>query len=92
MARKRNAGELVFDGTLVVVMLLLMALMVYPLVYAFLASFSDGNEMIKHRGLMYRFLGFSLEAYRRVFENEMILIGYRNTLLYIMVGRARTWL
>jgi putative aldouronate transport system permease protein len=86
MALKRNAAERAFDFVLVALMLVLMILMVYPLVYAFLASFSDGNEMIKHRGLLFSFLGFSLEAYKRVFENEMILIGYRNTLTYILIG------
>ncbi len=33
-------------------------------------------------------LGFSLEAYKLVFENPMILTGYRNTLFYVTVGTS----
>jgi len=83
---KKSAGEHVFDMAIVVFMLFVMIITVYPFVYSFFASFSDGDAVMKHRGLIFWFLGFSLDAYKKVFENQMILIGYRNTLLYLTLG------
>ena len=58
----------------------------YPLVYIFLGSISDSNLLVQNRGLLLKPLGFSLQAYDLVLENPMILLGYKNTILYMTVG------
>jgi putative aldouronate transport system permease protein len=67
-------------------MLALVVVTVYPLLYVLFASLSSASELTQHRGLLFAPLELSLEAYRRVFQNPMILIGYRNTLFYVIVG------
>src|SRR5205809_207146 len=49
-------------------------------------SLSSPTLLSGHRGLLFGPLSVTLEAYRRVFENPMILTGYRNTLFYVIAG------
>lgn len=58
----------------------------YPFWYVVTCSFSDSNNLIGDKGLMLIPNGFSLSAYKAVLNNKNILIGYRNTLLIVVVG------
>jgi putative aldouronate transport system permease protein len=84
--RRRTAGDLIFDGILTALMLILIAITLYPLLYVAFASLSDAGLLAQHRGLMFRPDGFSIAAYKLVFRNPMISIGYRNTLFYVVTG------
>jgi putative aldouronate transport system permease protein len=86
MWRKRGLGDLIFDTCNTVFLLGLVALTVYPLLYVAFASLSDPTAVVQHRGVLLRPLGLTLNAYRLVFANPMITIGYRNTLLYVVAG------
>ncbi len=88
MRTKESAGERIFSGFNTVFMIGLMVVTIYPLVYVAFASISDPAEFMQFRGLLLAPIGFTLEAYRRVFDNPMILLGYRNTIFYVVVGTA----
>src|SRR5256885_5300133 len=83
---KRNVSELVFDYGNILFMIALIGATLYPLLYIVFASFSDPTLLAQHRGLLAGPLGFSIEAYARVFENPNILTGYRNTIFYVASG------
>lgn len=70
------------------VLFLLIIVTVYPLIHVVFASFSNPNEIISHKGLLWKPLGFNLEAYKLVFANPGIYTGYRNTLFIVVVGVA----
>ena len=63
-----------------------MLLCLYPMWYVLVASFSDSNLLTQHLGPLFKPLGFSVEAYRKVFKNPMILRGYMNTLFILVTG------
>ena len=86
MWRKRGVGDLVFDACNTIFLLGLVAVTVYPLLYVAFASLSNPTAVAQHRGVLLRPLGLTLDAYRLVFTNPMITIGYRNTLLYVVAG------
>lgn len=86
MRIRRGVAEIIFDNLNVLFMIVMIIITLYPLMYILFASFSEPAALTQHRGLLTNPLGFSLEAYQRVFDNPMILIGYRNTLLYMTVG------
>jgi len=52
------------------------------------ASFSEPLELMKHRGLLMKPLGFTVNGYILVFKNPNIINGYINTLFYVIVGTA----
>src|SRR5690606_32586061 len=88
MTYKRSLGENIFTGFNLVFMLLLCTVTLYPFLYIVFASFSDPTEISRFRGLLFTPKGFSLEAYKAVLQNPMILVGYRNTLFYVAAGTA----
>ncbi|GIP15609.1 putative ABC transporter permease protein YtcP [Paenibacillus montaniterrae] len=88
MTYKRSVGESIFSWFNVGFMLLLCTVTLYPFIYILFASLSDPTEMARFRGLLLFPKGFSLEAYKAVLENPMILVGYRNTLYYVVIGTA----
>ena len=52
-----------------------------PLVYVVLASFMDPN-VLNNQGLSFNFKDWTLDAYRRVLENDMIWRGVAHTFFY----------
>lgn len=56
-------------------------LVIIPIVYVLVASFMDPN-VLNSQGISFNFKHWSLDAYRRVFQNEMIWIGFKNSFLY----------
>lgn len=81
-----SSVDKIFSVIVHVLLTLLIVVTLYPLLYVTFSSFSDGAQLITHKGFMYRPLGFSLEAYESVFKNPAILKGYRNTLFILVVG------
>ena len=51
---------------------------VIPLIYVVLASFMDPT-VLNNQGLSFRIKDWTLDAYRRVLENEMIWRGFFNS-------------
>jgi putative aldouronate transport system permease protein len=85
-AIRKSAGERTFDSLNILLMLTLIVLTLYPLLYVLFASLSEPGQLARSRGILLSPLGFSLDAYTKVFENPSILSGYRNTLIYMVGG------
>lgn len=85
---KRSPGDILFDSVNHIFMVFLIVVTLYPFLYVAFASVSEPYEIVRHQGILLKPLGFSLEAYKLVFENPMILTGYRNTLFYVTVGTS----
>lgn len=83
---KKTVGERIFSSVNVLFLLCLSIIALYPFLHVVFASFSDPTEYLSQTGLMLRPAGFSLEAYKIVFEKEEIYTGYFNTIFYVVVG------
>lgn len=86
MKIKVNPGERIFNIFNILLMCLLMFITLYPLWHVAMASISDGGEIMAHSGALFKPLGFSLEAYKMVFQNPMVARGYMNTAFVVIVG------
>lgn len=88
-ARRERHLELRGDRAYYVVndVLLGFALLVvaYPVLYIVSASFSSPAAVMSNRVWLFP-VDFSLEGYAAVFENDYILSGYVNSLIYASVG------
>lgn len=60
-------------------------LWLYPLVYVVSASFSDPNALLNGEVVLLP-KGFNFNAYKYIFQNDQILVGYGNTIFYSIVG------
>lgn len=83
---KKTKGEIIFNICNYIFLSFLIIICLYPIYYVVVASLSNSNLLMQHSGILLRPVGFSLEAYKKVFENPMISTGYINTLFLLIVG------
>lgn len=83
---KRSKGERIFTVFNYIFLSIIILLCLYPVWYVAVASFSDSDLLTTHTGLLLKPLGYSLEAYKKVFQNPMIGRGYANTLFILIIG------
>ncbi|KRG14445.1 carbohydrate ABC transporter permease [Lederbergia galactosidilytica] len=86
MKIKASLGEKVFDFLNVLFMVSLIIATLYPFLYVLFSSLSDPGLLAKNRGILLLPLGFTVKAYELVFQNPMIIVGYLNTIFYVIVG------
>lgn len=85
MWKKKSGGDKAFDIGLAVISVLIILVIAYPLYFVVIASFSQPEAVL---GGKLRFLpvGFNLESYQMVLSEPKVWTGYRNTILYTMLG------
>ena len=81
----RTRGDRIFDAINVAALCLLLAVILYPLIYVLSCSFSD-PLLVVQRKITFLPIQPTLVAYQRVFRNELIMTGYQNTLFYTLLG------
>lgn len=74
-----------FETILLAVLGLTGILVAYPLIYVLSSSFSSPTAVMSGRVWLWP-VDFSLEGYRAVFRTSRVLIGYRNSLFYMVAG------
>jgi putative aldouronate transport system permease protein len=83
---KTSVSDKILDTIIYALLLALVVVTIYPLLHVAFSSFSNSSELMAHKGLLWRPLGFNVDAYKKVFANPSILTGYRNTLFIVVVG------
>lgn len=69
------------------VMLIFLILILYPLIYVLSSSFSSGSAVTAGKVLLWP-VDFSVIGYELVFEYKQVWVGYKNTIIYTVVGTA----
>jgi putative aldouronate transport system permease protein len=67
------------------VLTVLIAVVIYPLYFVLIASFSDPHLTNSGQVLLFP-RGFSLKSYELIYADMKIWIGYKNSLIYTVVG------
>ena len=81
----RSRKDKLFDAMVIAILCVVLVIILYPLYFVVIASVSDPIQVIGGK-VIWKPLGFNLEAYKRVFKYEMVMRGYGNTLMYTVVG------
>lgn len=81
----QSKSDIIFDAINTTALMLILLAALYPLLYVVSASFSDPLSIIQGKVWLLPD-GFTLKAYERVFKNSAIITGYKNTILYTVVG------
>ena len=87
MVMKKDMGEKIFDFVMYCFMGAGLILILYPLYFIVIASVSDQN-LVANGQVFLLPKGIQFGGFKRVFENELLLSGYRNTILYTLLGTA----
>ena len=90
MAKTRKSirytlGDRIFLTVDFIILVLLLIAIAYPLIYIFFASF---NAQVTKMGLSLFPEEWTGQGYKAVFEYKFIWSGYRNTIVYTVVGTA----
>lgn len=80
-------GRKVFNVFNIALMLLLVLITAYPFYYVIIASFSDPIKLGSFSGILLKPLEpFEFGAYKEIFDNPLLISGFRNTLFIVVVG------
>ena len=81
-------GDLIFKVVVYLILITLTIATLYPVLHVVFASVSDPVELRNHYGLLAGPRGFTTEGYKLVFNDDRIMGGYKNTLIYVSLGTA----
>ena len=87
MAIKDPRGDRIVGAVVFVIVTLLMLIVLYPLIYVLSCSVSSPTAVGAGEVVLLP-KGFTLMGYKRVFQEPDILLGYKNTLFYPLIGTA----
>jgi putative aldouronate transport system permease protein len=83
--KRQTAGDTVFDALNILLSLFFLVITAYPLYFVIIASFSDPAAV--NAGKVWLWPSrISLEGYRRVLNDSRVWMGYKNTILYTVLG------
>ena len=82
-----SRADQVFDAVNYVILTLCLLVVAYPLYFIVIASVSDPTAVYAGRVVLWP-ASFTLEGYRRILDYASFFTGYRNTILYTLVGTA----
>ena len=82
---RESTGDRLLMAFIYVCLTIILLIVLYPLVWVVSASVSD-PFMIRQGKLWFLPVGFQLRGYHMVFTDDEILLGYRNSLFYMVVG------
>ena len=82
---KETRKDRIFNAINLIIVTGCLLVVLYPLYFVVIASFSNPNAVAAGEVWLYP-RDTTLDAYETVFENQEILMGYRNTIFYTIVG------
>lgn len=86
MKLRTSRSEKAVDFIINFILLVVILITTYPFLFVISASLSDPVRVMQSNAVLLWPKGFQIETYKLVFKNEMIGIGYRNTLIYLVLG------
>lgn len=82
----RETGiDRLFDVMNTFLLLAVLIIILYPLYFTVIASFSNAEDLLRGKVMLYP-VNFTVEAYINIFKNDSIWTGYLNTFFYTSVG------
>ena len=86
---KLSRGDIIFNAIIYTIAVILILVTLYPMYFILIASISDATKVSSGQ-IMFWPQGVSLKAYRQLAEYAQLWVGYRNTILYAVVGTIIT--
>ncbi len=83
----KTASDRVVDIAIAVIITLIVLAIIYPLWFIVIASFSQPDAVASGQVILLP-KGVSFSGYAKILSDSRIWIGYRNTILYTLVGTA----
>ncbi|HEM2793703.1 TPA: carbohydrate ABC transporter permease [Streptococcus suis] len=85
MKKRKSTSERVFDIFVYGIAILLILVILYPLWFVIIASFSNPSDVANGNVWLFP-TEWRLDGYKKLFEQPLFWRGYLNTVLYTLVG------
>jgi putative aldouronate transport system permease protein len=83
---RQSRGDRIFNVVNIIIIVLLLVVFLYPMVYVISTSVSVGEKLVKEGSVNILPRGFSLEAYKKIFNYKGIGMYFYNTVFYAVVS------
>lgn len=83
----KSPSDRIFDAVNLLLLGLITVAVLYPLVFVLSASISDPSAVMNGRVWLWP-VDITFVAYEKVLDNSDLLTGYKNTIIYTVVGTA----
>ncbi|ETT68039.1 carbohydrate ABC transporter permease [Paenibacillus sp. FSL H8-0457] len=80
-----SRGDRIFNVINYAILILVTIIVMYPLLFVLSASFSDPQAVLRGEMLLWP-KGVNLNSYAKIFQNQDIISGFTNTLVYTSLG------
>ncbi len=84
---KVGKADMIFYIIIGILITLFFLIVLYPILFVIAASFSSGDAVTAGKVYLWP-VDFSLDGYATVFHNKDVWTGFRNSILYMVVGVA----
>jgi putative aldouronate transport system permease protein len=83
----KKVSDWIVDGVIALIIVVILVAIIYPLWFIVIASFSDPGAVSLGQVFLWP-KGFGLTGYAKILTDTRIWIGYRNTIVYSVLGTA----
>ena len=81
--KKISAHDITLDAIVYLILVIVLLVSLYPIWYVIICSFSNSTDIVRQTGLYLWPEHFNMDAYAKVFQNQLILSGFKNTLIIL---------
>ena len=87
MVENRGLGSRLSDAAIILVLVVAAFICVVPIWHVVMSSVSDGQQLLGHKGVAITPVGdVNFGGYQLLFRDSSVMLGYLNTLLYVISG------
>lgn len=87
MVENRGLGSRLSDAAIILVLALAAFICVIPIWHVMMSSVSDGKLLLSHKGAVIAPMGdVNFGGYQLLFRDSSVMLGYLNTLIYVVTG------
>ncbi|HBM80372.1 MAG TPA: sugar ABC transporter permease [Clostridiaceae bacterium] len=86
--KRKTKGDITFSIVNYTLLTIITIICIYPVIYVIFASVSDPQRLMANTGFLYKPLGFTLGGYKIVLKDAGVIMGYLNTIFYVVAGVA----
>ena len=87
MVENRGLGSRVSDAAIILVLVVAAFICVVPIWHVVMSSVSDGQQLMGHKGVAITPVGgVNFGGYQLLFRDSSVMLGYLNTLIYVVTG------
>lgn len=83
---KYTFADYIFDCFNTIFLIALCFVTLYPMYYVIVASFTDNLTLLASSGFLWYPQGFNVDAYRLAFTHPLLISGYKNILIVMVLG------